>query len=224
MLIKIYYNKKDLEHDIVYLDNKDKSSVVSNMVEISKIFVKHPATLIDSYGSNYCALSSLCVIDTNDGVGYWVSDKIDFDNLFENSTIGYRTFSNLENIFYLSDEKYDSAKYYYQQTSYSITSKLIYSLANITNKLYKLSIILLPVILIIGFIIRILNRKYIRYYSLYRFGMIFGLSSFFTLLSCSFVGQIIDRYSVYCFITSLICFISILIFIIKNIKVRSDSV
>lgn len=219
-LIKIYQNKKELEHDFVYVDKNGNASVISSILEIGKIFIKHPMSLIESYSSNYCALSSICVIDTKDGVGYWVTKKKNFSDLFENSVIGYRTYSDYDNIFYLNEEKYESAKYYTQQKSHSITSIIIYKLSGITNRLYKFSMLFLPIILLISICFRIVKRKKIESYNLYKFSMIFGLSSLLTLLSCSFVGQIIDRYSVYCFVSSLVCIVSSLVFIFKNIKVR----
>ena len=213
-LIKIYDNKKVIESDIIVTNKKGHASIIAVIKELTIFVFKHPILLIESYSNNYCALSSICLIDSNDGVGYWITNKKDYLNLFENSVIAYRSFEYKDNMFYLSSEKYKDAKYYSQETGISVTSKIISKFCQITNILYKFSIILLPLFTILVLIVRIIKRKKLKKYKLYEFSM----SSLLTIIACSILGQIIDRYMVYCFIPSLIGIISGMVFMISNLK------
>ena len=219
LLINVYDNKKLLESDFIPLKNNNMkmNDIAKEMLLFS---TKHPALLAKSYSKNYCALSSICVIKTSDGVQYWISNEKDYLNLFENNTIAYRFLNGASNIFYLSPEKYESAKYYEQVTDVSLTTKIISVLKYPTNIIYKLTIIIMPIILLLTIIIRLIIWNTLEYYNMYKFGIVFLASSFLTLIACSMVGQIIDRYSVYCFITGLIGELACIFFIIKNIRHR----
>lgn len=221
LLIKIFDNDKLIESDLILVGDNG-SSVLDVVKELSFFSVKHPDLLIESYSKNYCAISSICVIDSADGVGYWITNRMEFINLFENNSIAYKFLNSGSNLFYLSSEKYESAKYYEQIGGLSITSRLLSILKVPTNVMYKLVMVLMPFVSILFFVFTFIKRKTIIKNDLYYFGIIFLISSFLTTLISSSTGQIIDRYSVYCFIPGLIGIIACVKFCISSIKLRKD--
>jgi hypothetical protein len=221
LLIKIFDNDKLVESDLI-LVNDNGSSVVDVVKELVFFSFKHPDLLIESYSKNYCAISSICVIDSADGVGYWITNRMEFINLFENNSIAYKFLKPGSNLFYLSPEKYESAKYYEQIGGLSITSRILSILRIPTNIMYKLVMFLMPLVSVLFFAFTFIKRKTIIKNDLYYFGIVFLISSFLTTLISSSTGQIIDRYSVYCFIPGLVGIIVCVRFCISNIKLRKD--
>ena len=173
-------------------------------MEILSFSIKHPDLLVESYSKNYCAISSVCVIDSSDGIGYWITNRLELVNLYENNSIAYKFLKSGSNLFYLSPEKYESAKFYEQVGGLSITSSAIGLLTLPTNIIYKIVMIFMPIILVLSSIVFFIKKKQIVKDRLYYLGIIFLVSSFLTTLISSSTGQIIDRYSVYCFIPGLI--------------------
>ena len=217
-------HNKIIEQDIIVVDQYQKPSTKDALAQIIKTFFKHPTIIMKNYLKNYCALSSVCLIESPDGVNYKVTNQYDFMKLFENETIAYRVSSHLDNRFYLNDQGNILSQNYQQVNTPGILIEIEKALKMPTSIIYKFSILLLPVALLALIFIRVLRRKHLKAYSLYTLSLILLGYAFLGVLANALSGSIIDRYSVGMFIPGLLGIISLITFLILNIKLEKGEI
>lgn len=220
--IFIYNNNEIVDIDIIKVDLNGNPSTKDVVLQIIKTFIKHPSIILKNYIKNYCALSSICKINSLDSVVYHVTNEFDFLNTFEHNSIAYRIFNQgYENRFYLSEEGAALTNNFIQENRLGIFNNFFVIMKIPTNILYKITIIVQPIILFIlmvMFITSIIKYKIIKVNNLFLITFIFTAYTFFTVLANALSGAIIDRYAVCCFIPGIIGICSFITLIIKAAK------
>lgn len=215
-IISIYKNKKIMEKDILKVNDTNYPSGKDTILEIISTFIKYPSVIAKIHAKNYCALSSVCVIESEDGVMYHVTNKLDMLHMFENNVIPFKSFRNEEKVFYFPEERYESVKNYIVPKNQGIISKIITKTFIPVTLVFEFVIMTVGLFLIILIGVRIKKRRIIKDYNMYLLSLMMLTFSFSTLLINDWVGSIIDRYAVICFIPGLIGIIGTIIFIKNN--------
>ena len=219
-IISIYDKKKLLEKDYLKVTKNNHPSGKDTIIEIIKTFFKYPKLIIETHAKNYCALSSVCVIESEDGVMYHVTNQLDILHLFENSYIPFKSFRNEEKVFDYPEERYESVKYYVVQRNQGLISKVMTLTFVPTTLIFEFVILSLNIFLILLLVFRIKNRKKLKKYNTYLLSFMMLSFSFITLMINDWVGSIIDRYAVICFIPGLMGIIGTIEFIKENNKTK----
>lgn len=220
-IVDIVNNGNVLERDFIIADENNNISSKSAIIEIMSTFLKYPGLIATNYIKNYCALSSICNIGSDEvGVMYYVANGYDLINSYENDIIAGRVFRQGDNTFSLSDELYENAKYYRQTITSTPLTKLENDLKIPTNVIYKLVIIAIPFAIIVGFFSYIISRKKINLYykRTYFIAMLLLLTSLFGVIANALSGSVIDRYTVEFFIPAFIGNLGMLIYMFEAIK------
>ncbi len=194
-----------LERDIIIANKDNNISSKSALIEIASTFIKYPNLITVNYIKNYCALSSICNIGSDEaGVMYYVADGYDFINSYENDIIAGRVFKQGDNTFTLSDELYENAKYFKQSITPTVLTKIENNLKIPTNIIYKLVIIAIPISVLSGFIVYMISRSKLSLYykRIYFISMLLLLTSLFGVMANALSGSVIDRYTVEFYIPS----------------------
>ena len=219
-IISIYDDKKILEKDYLKLTENKSPSGKDTVVEIISTFFRYPKVILKVHLKNYCALSSVCVIESPDGVVYHVSNRLDFLYLYENNVIPYKSFRNEDKYFYYSPSKHESVKNYLVSRNQGVISKIITKTFIPTNIMFEFVILFVGVFLLGIIAVRIKKRKKLKDYNLYLFSSMMLAFSFLTVLVNDWVGSLIDRYAVMCFIPGLIGIVGTIKFIKNNFGSR----
>lgn len=222
-IVDIYDNKKLLEKDVLKLSTGDKPSGKDTVLEITNTFFKYPNIVVTSYAKNYCGLSSVCLITSDDGVMYSVTNKLDLVKMFENEVIPFKSFRMEEKNFYYPEERHEFVKGYLSPINQGFISKLITYTFKPTSIIFKFVTFLLFLFNIILIVFRIIRRKKLKNKELYLFSLLFLSSAFLTMVANALVGAMIDRYTVVCFIPATIGMISSIIFITNNINLKRST-
>ena len=216
-IISIYQRKKILEKDYLVIEEGNYPSGKDTIVEIVSTFIKHPIIIAKIHAKNYCALSSVCVIDSEDGVMYHVTNKLDILHMFENNIIPFKSFKYEEKYFYFPKERYESVKNYLVPRNQGLISKIMTKTFMPVTLVFEFVILTVGLFLIVLFGFRINKRKKIKDYNMYQFSLMMLAFSFSTLLINDWVGSIIDRYAVICFVPGLLGIIGTFKFIRSNL-------
>lgn len=173
---------------------------------IAKEFFKNPSKITGIYFNNYCSLSSLCLIESEDDIKYVPTSKINLFDTFENSIIGYRPYSRLSNVFSIPDAAPKilselASKYDEGQPGIIASAMKVFRLP--TNILFKIATLGCFPALIFLIIIKI-RRKDKKYSQLFYLNIILLITSFAHLAISAGIGLIIDRYAIEIFIPSLL--------------------
>ncbi len=222
LIITIHNGKKTLEKDFLTVKSGDQASATDALLEIANTFFKYPKIVIRSYSKNYCGLSSLCVITSENDIMYSVSNHIDLLHMYENERIAYKTFRKEQKYFEYPEETEEIVSYYISPINQGIIARLITYTFKITSILFKFSIFLSGLFIIILIAFRIRIKKRIKDKELYLLSIMLLSTAFLTTVANSLSGAMIDRYSAICFIPSLLGFVGMVIFISKNIN-RKES-
>lgn len=218
-IISIYNHGKLIEQDVIDVDNNSIPSIKSAIMQVTKTFIKYPGLIIKDYAKNYCALSSICVIATDDSIKYTITNSFDFLNTYENDIIPYKGLTyNEPNNFYLPEERLNLVSNLVQTTDVGMFASVEKVLKIPTNIIYKLTFLFLPIMLVCTIGFRIYKRKNLVNYKNYVMSIILLGYSFFSALANAITGAIIDRYSVSMFITGLLGIFVAIIFVIENMK------
>lgn len=190
-------------YQIPYESTKNNQGVsTSEAISIlASNFFNNPGNIIGTYLKNYCGLTSICEVTSENGVDYIATSKIVPIQTYENTLIGYATYQKEDNIFYMTNEMRDRAAPYSTPTSHSIFTIPMKILMYPTNLLFKLSTLLcLPTfILLIIFKIKTKNKRYNQLFCLNL--ILLGTASFHLLLSAA-AALVIDRYAIEAFTPS----------------------
>lgn len=191
-------------------DSDGKPNQVSTLQAIGLIaneLFTDPLKIGSIYLSNYCSLTSNCIIETNDGVKYVATFNFAGEKTYENSIIGYRPYSSYSNIFDMTDELQARANVYGESSDRSLIAGG-FSLGRIpTNILFKISTALCLPLLVFLIIIKV-KYKNKTYNNLFYLSLILIITSFSHLAISAGLGLIIDRYAIEIFIPSFIGLIS----------------
>ena len=218
IILSIYNGKKLLEKDFLKVNIGNKASGKDTILEIVNTFFKYPNIVIRSYSKNYCSLSSICIIESDDGIQYRVTDKMEFIKMFENEIIPFKSFRYEDKYIYYPPERKEFVDEYIFPANQGIISKMITYLFLPTSILFKLMTFLSVIYIILLVAIRIIFRKTLKNKELYLLSLMFLSFSFLTIVANSLSGAMIDRYSVICFIPGLFGFIGTILFIKGNIN------
>ena len=118
-LLKAYQITYDQDSD----GKNDPLSTMDAIGVLFRDFISNPTHITSTYVRNYCGLTSVCVISSDDTVDY--ISTFDFNGLetFENTTIGYRPYSVSPSIFEMTDSLYSNASIYGDSTNRSLIQK-----------------------------------------------------------------------------------------------------
>lgn len=219
-LVSIYDNNKLLEKDVLKLNKNNRPSSKNAAVEITKTFFKHPGIVTGSYAKNYCGLSSVCLITSNDGINYSATTKIELLKMYENEMIPFKSFKYEEKNFYYPEERHEFVKDYLSPINQGLISKIITLTFGITSVIFKFVTFLSFVFIIALITMRIIKRKRLNNKNLYLLSLMLLSFSFLTMVANAIVCSIIDRYAVLCFIPSLLGVVGTIIFMIENISTK----
>ncbi len=238
-IISIYNFKNQIIDQTIIKANNTISSKEGIKLLIKNLY-KHPLLILESYYSNYLALSNVYSIYSNDGVLYFVKRKFNLNFIYENKSILLKPYKDDTNLFYLNDELYSYAKFYENNISISNPLKLIVEfLMTIYTYIYKIIFILLPFGLILSIYYKIKQKKELNKLSKKAknfkccsnnlenkekyFDLIIILLgySFLHILAHAVLGCVIDRYTAPAFLTSIIGLLLIIFFIFIHIYEKS---
>ena len=188
--------------EAVRLEKDGSNTIAGSLGKLFSAFASNPFGIIGEYLKNYCATTSICIIESPDGVRYFISGQIDLLRSFENSVIGYRTFTENDNIFELSEGLKPLAESYDTGDDKGIIAKFFRAGGYVSDILFKFSTFLSPVFLILVLVFT--KNFYKKNPNIYNISVICLGTAVIQLLANSFVGLIIDRYSVEIFVPALI--------------------
>ena len=196
-------------------DGDGKNDPVSTTEAIGILFqnfISNPSKIINIYINNYCGLTSICVINSSDGVNYSSSSTFAGIKTFENTSIGYRTYSNLSNIFMMPENLHENAIMYGESSDRSFFATIMNIFEIPTNILFKISAVLcMPILIILIFIkIKYKNNKNS---PLFLLSLLLLITAFSHLAISDGIGLIIDRYAIEAFIPSLLGILGSIIYI-----------
>lgn len=220
-------DNKIIDKDIISKKNGKMKTIDVILTSVENIF-QHPTIILKDYASNYCAISSLCVIETVNGVDYTVGEQKELFQLYENDAIGYRIFKNEipDNTFWVPEKFQVNSTKYHVYKNVGIINKIFVLFIPITNIVYKYLTLGSIMIFIILAIILIVLKKYYNDKDIYLYADIPIICINFSilyLLASAYVGAIIDRYSVEAFVPLLIVSIYIVYLLAKIIKMSHIS-
>lgn len=164
-------------------------------------FISNPSRITGIYISNYCGLTSICSISSNDGVNYTATLNFAGLDTYENSVIGYRPYSSSSNLFNMPNSLYNKASMYGESSDRSLFAAAFNVLKTPTNILFKLSTALCFPALIVLIVIRIKNKKYSNS-TLFCLSLLLLTTASTHLIFSAGVGLIIDRYAIEIFVPS----------------------
>ena len=187
-------------------DNDGKNDPISTIDAVGILFndfVSDPQRIAQIYISNYCGLSSICIIDSSDGVNYEPTLTFAGTDTFENTAIGYRPYSASSNLFIMPNDLYNQAIPYGENTNRSFISIAMNIFRIPTNLLFKIAISLCLPFLIWLIIIKIKTKEK-KFLPLFYLNLILLITSFLHIAISAGIGLIIDRYAIEAFIPSLL--------------------
>lgn len=186
-----------LDKDIIKKSNNQISSLEMVLITLGNIF-QNPVQLIADYSKNFCALSSVCVISSEDTVHYKVSNRIDFINMYENKTIAYRIYDNSAktNTFPVPEYYQQNVEKYQVHHNMGWINKAMKLALIPTSIIYKITILISPILFIISLIIVCKSKNNNKKRNQGRLILILTTVSFLYLLANTYIGSFIDRYSV----------------------------
>lgn len=198
-LLKAYEITYDQDGD----GQNDSLSTIDAVGIIFQNFISDPARITSTYVRNYCGLTSVCTISSDDTVNYVSTFNFNGLETFENATIGYRSYSISPSIFEMTDSLYDNASAYGNSANRSLIAKIMVLFKGPTNLLFKLSLILCfpSIIVLIIFRIKYKNSKYS---ALFALSFILLITAFLHLAFSAGIGLIIDRYAIEAFVPSVL--------------------
>lgn len=219
-------NSKIIDKDILKKYKGKISAFNTILISIENMF-QHPKIILGDYVKSYCALSSLCVIESQNGSRYYITNELEYNDLFENRIIGYRIYDNtLENVFWVpnDDFAYNRVKYSSYKNA-GFTRNVFLKMTKPTSIMYKVLIIFCPLLFLISLFLYILvYKKYKDLLSKVELLIINICFAFLYLIANVYVGAFIDRYSIETFIPLIISLILIITIIIdiKEIKCKKS--
>ncbi len=201
IIINEYEDTNLINSDYIAINNENLGMSTS-LKYILGVFIDRPFDLISSYVSNYLSIIDIFSTETTDGVGYTSNKKIDINFSNEISTIAYRPYSHIDNVFYMLPEMKERVEVYNQPNHAFIGLNYFFKFLEYPFLyLFKLLFLLLPLLLIYSIIKRLDKKNTINSKKIYNLVIILLGYSFLHLLLHTVTGAIIDRYAIPAFIT-----------------------
>lgn len=215
-------NGKTIDQTIIPLNEQKNISTMTSISFIFKQLFKHPYLVLESYTSNYLALANLYPKKTTDGVVYKVEKKFTFNYCHEHCTIAVGVASEKSNISYMLDDSYNRVVNYEQYNDSPIVFRyLLKGISYITTNLYKIIMLLLPILVILSTISFVKNNKN-KYNGLLNMVMILSWYSLLHILVHVVTGACIDRYASPAYITIILSFVLYGYYIVKSKKYKKE--
>lgn len=189
-------------------DNANQSIPVKKAIPIfASNFFSNPGKIIGTYLKNYCGLTSICKITSENQVDYIATSELDLLNTYENTSIGYATYQLKNNSLYavedINDNTLEYASNYSTPISHNIFTPIMKALRYPTNILFKLAMILCLPALIILIIVKA-KTKTKKYDSLFYISITLLTTASLHLLISAAAALIIDRYAIEAFAPSIL--------------------
>ena len=181
----------------------DPLSVTDAVGVLFNDFISNPLRIFHTYVSNYCGISSICSIQSNDGVNYISTLQFAGLDTFENTAIGYRAYSSYSNLFNMPDQLYTKSIKYGESSNRGLLAFIINAFRIPTNILFKLSICICFPSLIFLIAIRIKDKNN-KNTKLFHISLILLVTSFTHIALSAGIGLIIDRYAIEAFVPSIL--------------------
>lgn len=198
-LLQAYQITYDQDQD----GTTDPISTIDAVGILFNDFISNPSHIASIYISNYCGLTSICYISSDDGVNYVATLDFAGPDTFENSVIGYRPFSVYPNLFSMPDDLYNQASIYGESSDRSLLATAFSIFKTPTNILFKLSTALCLPTLIVLIIIRIKYKNHTST-TLFCLSLLLLTTASAHLILSAGVGLIIDRYAIEIFVPSML--------------------
>lgn len=183
--------------------NNDGVSTAEAISILISNFFSNPGKIITTYLKNYCGLTSVCKITSQNEVDYVATSEIAPIETYENTLIGYATYYREDNLFYMSPDMAERAAAYSTAISHSIFALPMKFLEFPTNIIFKLATVLcLPTFVFLIIVkIRAKSQKNIQLFYLNL--ILLGTASFHLIFSAA-AALVIDRYAIEIFTPSII--------------------
>lgn len=203
-LINIYnVSDKLVDQSIILKNNYQNISTLAAVKFIFTQIFKHPLLVIESYTSNYLAISNLYPKKTNDGVSYWIEKDLTLTYCHENCSIATSIASKKSNISYMTDEAYARVVNYEQFNDAPLIFRgILWVLTPFSKILYQLLMIVLPFITIASTVTYIRKNQYNK--KVLSLVVILLWYSFLHILVHVATGACIDRYASPVYITTIL--------------------
>lgn len=185
-------------YQIPYESTKNNQGVsTSEAISIlAANFFSSPNKIIGTYLKNYCGLTSICEISTENSVDYIATNKLaPVTTTYENTLIGYATFQRQNNIFDMSSEMGERASAYATPISHNIFTPIMKLIRYPTNIIFKLVTILCLPFLIILLIIKTKTKNKNQNSLFYLNLILLGTSTLHLVFSAA-AALVIDRYAI----------------------------
>ncbi len=197
-----------LAYQIPYDNNNDgeidRLSTGEAIGLILNQFSKNPLHTFKIYTQNYCGLSSMCEITTNNGYDFYSTSRLVGLSTYENTFIGYATYRAEDNISpIIKGEMEARASAYKSAPNKSVFSILMQKLIIPTNLLFKVSASF-PLLTLIVLIILKRKGQSKEYNKLFYLNLLLIITTCTHMFVSAGVGLIIDRYAVEIFVPSLL--------------------
>ena len=174
--------------------------------------ISNPSHIFGAYFMNYCGMSSVCQVESANGAEYFPTSRLDFLETWENSSIAYHAFYNYSNIFSMPDNLKARVMPYGESEHPGLIAKSIRLTETFTNILFKITVWLAPICLLVLIIFRFKSHHGD---NVFRLSFLLLSSSASFLIIAAGLGLIIDRYAVESFIPTILGTTSTIIYIIS---------
>lgn len=208
-------------YEITYDKNNDgepdEASGTDAIAAVVSTIFTDPGNFLFVYIRNYCALTSTCLVVSEDTVNYVSTFQIVWLDTFENTAIAYLPYRPESNIFPMTTELHERAAIYGESTDVSTVAHLIGLFQKPTNILFKISTLGCFIFLIV-LVVAKLKYKNPTTLSLFHLNLILLVTSFSHMFISAAGGLLIDRYAIEIFIPSLLGIFGTCIYIIYSKK------
>ncbi len=218
-------NIKNLHHQvidqaIIPLNDKNNISTFNSILFIGNQMFQHPLLVLESYTSNYLAIANLYPKKTNDSVAYWIEKDLTLDYCHENCSIAVSVATKKSNLSYMPEESLNRVIDYEQYNNSPVFLRyLLKAISWITTNLYKVLIVILPILVIVS-TISLIKQKQKQYLKLLEMIVILSGYSLLHILVHVATGACIDRYAAPAYIPIILslCLYGYYVIKIKNKK------
>ncbi len=211
-----------IDQEILSLNQSGNIKTGTAIRFILKQMVSHPYLVLESYVSNYLAIANIYSKSTEDSVSYSVNKKVSLSYCHENCSIATDVVKKKSNISYMPEESYQRVINYEQYNASPIIFRfLLESLSDISNHLFQLILLILP-LLVIASTVSILRNKKSKYQDLLAMIIILCWYSLLHILVHVVTGANIDRYASPVYIPIVLSFILYGYYISKNVRKKKE--
>ena len=215
-------NPEKEQYDYIFYIKGESLTTRDAIRFVFEILLNKPLSLLSSYISNYLAIADIYQIDFEYDVNKLLIVKnVDLFSSSENSAISYKIYdTNTSNVFPLNQEYYKYVENYSgKNQGLKIFNFIMKKLRIGATVLFKITLIILPLEIIVVIILLIIS-KVKKIYSnegtkILELILILVTFSFLHICSHAILGASIDRYAISAFVTNMIAIILVIHFLVK---------